>query len=183
MLFCIIWTVNCQPQLCARGVEYSECSNTASLAIAQCSANVKDVPDQVYYECLCNGNEQLVKCYDVCPDDPQLQLQMQSQKATVFSTCQTAKEFKKALVASSATSTRIVSSTRQLETSTQDSTKSSTTIAPTNSLQIPSTRKVTATPVPSPRKETAIAIPTLAPWDSASFAYTLVLAFVIVLGL
>ncbi|KAJ8328357.1 hypothetical protein QVD99_000864 [Batrachochytrium dendrobatidis] len=111
-----------QPRLCSKPAEYSACTTTAGLAIAACNGKVVSVPDLVYYQCLCTGNQQLQQCYTVCPDDPQLQLQATIQNQSVFSTCKASQDMEAAAssasVAISSTSLHPTSTLVALTTST-----------------------------------------------------------------
>lgn len=74
IIFLLITTVF---TACLKQNDYTQCTTTASLAIAQCSAQVKDTPNLAYYSCLCAGNKELYGCYSICPDDNELLLQKQ----------------------------------------------------------------------------------------------------------
>lgn len=55
--------------------------------IAACNSLVTDTPTFEYYNCVCNGQNSMISCYDICPDDPQLQAQKQSQLQYKSGTC------------------------------------------------------------------------------------------------
>jgi hypothetical protein len=82
------------PQLCSKAAEYSNCARNATLKVAACNQNVDSNPDSAYYTCLCDGYLNTLKCYALCPDDPQLQLQFRTQKESTSSTCKAAGDMK-----------------------------------------------------------------------------------------
>lgn len=82
------------PQLCSKVIEYSNCALNATLQVAACNQNVDSNPDSQYYTCLCDGYQATLRCYSLCPDDPQLQLQFRTQKESTSSTCKAAGDMK-----------------------------------------------------------------------------------------
>jgi hypothetical protein len=82
------------PQLCSKATEYSNCALNATLQVAACNQNVDSNPDSQYYTCLCEGYQATLRCYSLCPDDPQLQLQFRTQKESTSSTCKAAGDMK-----------------------------------------------------------------------------------------
>ncbi|TPX42528.1 hypothetical protein SeMB42_g02074 [Synchytrium endobioticum] len=78
------------PKICARTADFSACQTSASHAQAQCNSLVVSTPTPEYWRCLCNSAQQGVQCYDICHDDPQLQLQLQTVKVHADSACKTA---------------------------------------------------------------------------------------------
>ena len=111
------------PQLCAKAAEYSNCALNATLQVAACNQNVDRNPDSKYYTCLCDGYQTTLRCYSLCPDDPQLQLQFRTQKESLSSTCKAASDMKLKESFSSSSSTSVAVSSKTLSTS--DSTSSS----------------------------------------------------------
>ncbi|KAI8915994.1 hypothetical protein EDD86DRAFT_8510 [Gorgonomyces haynaldii] len=77
---------------CAQQSKFQQCSQDAHLQVSQCQTN--GTPDQSYYQCLCNGDRQLLKCYDICADDNELRLQKQQVDGRVSTSCQAAQEIK-----------------------------------------------------------------------------------------
>ena len=63
LLVLLMLSVN--SQLCAKQVDYTKCTTQAALDVANCNSLVKDVPDRAYYQCLCEGNNKLLQCYQI----------------------------------------------------------------------------------------------------------------------
>ena len=111
------------PQLCAKAAEYSNCALNATLQVAACNQNVDSNPDSKYYTCLCDGYQTTLRCYSLCPDDPQLQLQFRTQKESLSSSCKAASDMKLKESVSFSSSTSVSVSSKTLSAS--DSTSSS----------------------------------------------------------
>ncbi|KAI8805404.1 hypothetical protein BJ742DRAFT_775117 [Cladochytrium replicatum] len=82
------------PRLCQQISQYSGCQSNASLAQSQCNQLVSVVPTLEFQICLCDRLQDSLRCYALCPDDPQLQLQLSTQKASVSSQCKAVEDMK-----------------------------------------------------------------------------------------
>jgi hypothetical protein len=74
-----------QPLLCQNSQQYSSCTTTATNSQGSCNSLVNETSPQLsiqFYACICSSYEKLLKCFDLCADDPQLQ----TQKAVYYST-------------------------------------------------------------------------------------------------
>jgi hypothetical protein len=109
MLF-LIPSVLSQPQLCSKPTEYSQCTNEAHLAMADCSSASVE-PNRSLYACLCDAHQQLMTCYSICPDDPNLQLQRVSVEQNMDSSCKAVLGFAEVLTASPTVTTSTPAST------------------------------------------------------------------------
>lgn len=118
------------PQLCSKAAEYSNCALNATLQVAACNQNVDSNPDSKYYTCLCDGYQTTLKCYSLCPDDPQLQLQFRTQQRSTSSTCKAAGDMKlKEPESNSSTASPMSLKTTLTSTSLSISEKSTTSFA------------------------------------------------------
>jgi hypothetical protein len=64
----------------------------AHLQMASCSESNRE-PTKSLYTCLCQAHNQLMGCYGLCPDDPNLQLQRQNTEQHMAASCRAALEF------------------------------------------------------------------------------------------
>lgn len=144
----LIVGINSQgPQLCNKITEYSSCSTKASQDISSCNGQVTSVPDASYYTCLCKGHQSLLQCYSICPDDPQMQLQLVSQKQNMFATCKAAQDM---AVNSPSSSSSIgqssTSSASQMADASSSSASVSASASSSASVSISSSGSVVASP-------------------------------------
>lgn len=73
---------------CKAMASFTACSTNSANQIAACSAAVINVPDISYYQCVCTAQNALNNCYNLCPDDANLQLQYKSIMSSSPGTCQ-----------------------------------------------------------------------------------------------
>jgi hypothetical protein len=64
----------------------------AHLQMANCSESNQE-PTKSLYNCLCEAHNQLMGCYSICPDDPNLQLQRLNTEQHLAASCKAALEF------------------------------------------------------------------------------------------
>lgn len=115
------------PRLCMKMNEFTSCTNTANLQIANCSAQQTGGIQNDLYVCLCTSQEANLACYAICNDDPQLVLQASLIRPQVSSACSFASVFA-ASTSSSASSTSSLTSI-----TTSSSSTSTTTPLPSSS--------------------------------------------------
>lgn len=113
---------------CARMPEFVSCITKFNLDIANCSAKVLSVPDVEFYKCKCDYYTAMDKCYYICPEDAQIQLQFMTQKQSGDAEC---KAYQEMLLRSS-------SSAAATKTKTAIKTTTSLSIAPPPPTMTPS---------------------------------------------
>ena len=111
------------PRLCMKMNEFTSCTNTANLQIANCSSQQTGGIQSDLYVCLCTSQEANLACYAICNDDPQLVLQASLIRPQVSSACSFASVF--AATTSSSASSSTSSSTSTTTTSSSSRTSSS----------------------------------------------------------
>lgn len=84
------------PAICTKIVEFGACSTQAATDQAMCNGEVKSVPDFKYWQCVCNAQMSMLACYQLCPDDAQMQLQFRTNQASAQNTCKYVDEVKRA---------------------------------------------------------------------------------------
>jgi hypothetical protein len=62
--------------------------------VADCNALVVNVPTFEYWQCICQGYRDSLSCYQICAEDANLQLQLDSQRQNTFSRCNYVEEMK-----------------------------------------------------------------------------------------
>ncbi len=112
------------PQLCTQVDRFTACITSARQRIDACSNAVVGTPTVTFYECQCTELTSIQSCYSICPEDPQLQMQLPNEQANAKAWCGQS------------------SSMRSIEDAKKTST-SSTTIKPSATSQ---TQIVTGTP-------------------------------------
>ena len=133
------------PQQCLRMNDFTACVNTGRLNIATCSGLVLSTPTVEYYQCQCTEYTKIESCYSFCADDPQLQLQLLTEKSTKSSVCSQVEimlaqgaKFSSTLVKSIATSTETIpvasttNSVSIITTSNESAVPTAATSAPTS---------------------------------------------------
>ncbi|KAJ3282808.1 E2-like enzyme [Rhizoclosmatium sp. JEL0117] len=73
---------------CIRTNDFANCTTVAAGTSANCNNLVIDTPTLEYYTCLCDAGNANLKCYELCPDDKQLQLQLTNIKQAASASCQ-----------------------------------------------------------------------------------------------
>ncbi|KAI8617631.1 hypothetical protein BC830DRAFT_1112760 [Chytriomyces sp. MP71] len=73
---------------CLKTADFSNCTTNAAQTSADCNNLVSDTPTLEYYQCLCKAGQGNLQCYALCPDDAQLQLQLQTIQKSVSASCQ-----------------------------------------------------------------------------------------------
>lgn len=90
LLFIIVTVVTVvfsQPKICSNMTQFQQCVDNGRYKISVCSQKVVTVPTYEYYECQCTEYLMIQTCYTYCPDDPQLQLQLLTEKSVANSVC------------------------------------------------------------------------------------------------
>ena len=140
------------PKLCSKMTEFSQCSTTADLQIANCSSLQMGAIENSLYGCLCKASEQSLACYALCNDSPDMVLQASIRRNDVSSAC----SFAAALSTSTSTTSSTFSSTLQSSSSMKSTTFAFTTLSTGDSSSTANDRPsmVTATSKPSPTTKT-----------------------------
>ena len=81
---------------------------------------------------MCKGYQSSLTCYSICPDDAQVQLQLNSQKQNIFATCKAAQEMKPD--PSSSSSSASASASSMMTSTTVNGSSSSGTSSGTNTV-------------------------------------------------
>lgn len=95
--------------------EFVSCITKFNLDIANCSAKVLSVPDVEFYKCKCDYYTAMDKCYYICPEDAQIQLQFMTQKQSGDAEC---KAYQEMLLRSNSSSSAAATKTRTATKST-----------------------------------------------------------------
>ncbi|KAJ3088148.1 hypothetical protein HK102_009451 [Quaeritorhiza haematococci] len=85
------------PKICAKLGEYTTCTNNAAFASARCNVdnvNSDGTTGLALFNCLCETSKVMLRCFDLCPDSPELQLQRQELDARSDTQCAAAQDLK-----------------------------------------------------------------------------------------
>jgi hypothetical protein len=124
---------------CSQIDNFSACVNAARLRISACSSAVVSVPNFEYYQCQCTEYTTIESCYSYCPDSPEMQLQLRTEKETQGSVCAQMDSFRKVPSSlSSVTSSRSSMGTVRDPSSTVDVRRTGTTVATVSANATPS---------------------------------------------
>ena len=152
-----------QAQLCSKPAEFSACVGKAETAVAGCNqlAGQGDgQPNLNMYNCLCEKRAASLACYQICPDDPQMQLQLRTINERKDADCQAAQEMKDrglTLLASSSTATATPSAAASDKP--KNGTAAATTTADTSATSAPTTSGSATPKDATPTKTSASATP------------------------
>lgn len=114
---------------CTQAVFFNDCRNKMTLRINSCETLSLD--PVAYYGCQCEQYTALENCYNHCPHDPVLQLDLLSRKSQSQQVCASASSMSSSASLVSKTTTKSASSSKTASSSLSSmTTATSTTFAP-----------------------------------------------------
>lgn len=75
------------PQLCNQISVFTACVTGARQRVDACGTGLSSVPTVAFYECQCTELTSIQSCYSICPEDPQLQMQLPNEQANAKAWC------------------------------------------------------------------------------------------------